>query len=205
MIAVVLALVDPAAAGDWSAPKPYAQPILNFNVAAVDGETFVQGVGGLAAGARLRHKGKAHLLSHTRGQAVGMLGIPSGSLGVDLRAGSFIGPDPRFIRYQIGPDVWFNGYGTNDSLDYWLPYSPGVDLSNVLTLKFAREFQIIGEATPGWAFVPERQQGGVGPFHELTLTAMAVLRTPVLSINAGYTRRYLTFGVYEGLILSLAI
>ncbi|HHO53481.1 MAG TPA: hypothetical protein ENK18_22070 [Deltaproteobacteria bacterium] len=205
MIVAVLTLTGLAAAGGWSAPKPYAQPILDLNVAAVNGETFMQGTAGLAAGARSRHSGKAHVLSHTRGQAVGMVGIPSGSLGVDLRAGSFIGPDPRFIRYQIGPDIWFNGYGTNESRDYWLPYSPGIDLSNELTLKFAREFQIIGEATPGWAFVPERQQGGVGPFHELTLTAMAVLRTPVLSLNVGYTRRYLTFGVYEGLILSMAI
>ena len=198
-------LISTAAAGPWSPPAPYILPLLNLNVVSVDGDTFAQGSGGLSVGALVQYRESPHWLSHTRGQAVGIVGIPSGSLGADVRGGSFFGPDMRFLRYQLGPDVWFNGYGSQGSLDYHLPYSPGVDLSNVVTFKVIPQLEIIGEATPGWAFVRSRQLGGVGPFHELTLTAQAVVRTPILNLNVGYTRRYQTFGIYEGLIFNIGL
>ena len=189
----------------WSAPKPYLLPILNFSLISVNGETSAQASGGLVGGMRLRYGLPPHWLSHTRAQVVGTYGVITGSLGADLRVGSFMGPDTRFVQYQLGPDVWYNGYGDEDANDYWLPWSMGVDARNVLTFKVIREFQIIGEATPGWAFDADRRGGGVGPFDELTLTGMVVLNTPVIRLTVGYTRQYRVFGVYEGLILSGAL
>lgn len=211
MITVVAALfgwgtvAEAAPAQGWSAPKPYLLPILNFSLVAVNGETSAQASGGLVGGMRLRYGQVPHWLSHTRGQVVGTYGVTTGSLGADARVGSFMGPDGKVFLYQLGPDVWYNGYGNEDSLDYFLPWSPGIDARNVLTLKVIREFQLVAEATPGWAFVEERRGGGVGPFDELTLTGMAVINAQVIRLTVGYTRQYRTFGVYEGLILSGAL
>lgn len=197
--------VAEAAPQGWSAPRPYILPIVNFSIVAVNGETSAQASGGLVGGMRLRYGLPPHWLSHTRAQAVGTYGVTTGSLGADARVGSFIGPDGKVFLYQLGPDVWYNGYGNPDAEDYHLPWSPGVDLRNVLTLKIIREFQLVAEATPGWAFVEERRQGGIGPFDELTLTGMAVLNTEVMRFTVGYTRQYRSFGVYQGLILSGAL
>jgi hypothetical protein len=202
----VWSTVASAAPGaSWSPPRPYVLPIVNFSLVSVNGETSAQASGGLVGGMRMRYGMPPHWLSHTRAQAVGTYGVNTGSLGADARVGSFLGPDGKVFLYQLGPDIWYNGYGTEDSLDYHLPWSPGVDLRNVLTLKIVREVRLVGEATPGWAFVESRRQGGVGPFDELTLTGMAVIDAEVVRLTVGYTRQYRTFGVYQGLILSGAL
>ena len=148
-----------------------------------------------------------HWLSHTRGRVIGSYGLLSGGLGADLRVGSFFGPDWKMLRYQLGPDIWYNGYGNVDTStqDYWLPWAPGVDISNVVTLKLLTEFHIIGEATPAFVFHPDRQSDQVEPFDELTLALAGVIRTQPIRLTVGYLRRYQAGGVYEGLILSGAI
>ena len=208
MIAIALSLlVSSATAGDsaWREPKPYVRPLLNASAVSVNGNFFAIASGGAVGGVRVRYKDKPHWLSHTRLQGLGSYGITSGSLGADVRLGSFIGPDGKVARLQMGPDVWFNGYGVIGAPDYHLPWSPGVDLSTVATLKIVKELHLVGEATPGWAFLPDRQLGGLGPFHELNLAAMAVVRTKALAVTVGYSRRYTNFGVVEGLILAAAI
>ena len=153
----------------------------------------------------MRYVGGPKLLLNTRASGVGMLGLPSGSLGGDFRVGSFIGPQGKYALLQIGPDVWFNGYGQPGAPDFHLPWSPGLNIRNVLTITPVREFQIVGEATPGWAVVAARQGDNVRPFHELTLTAMVVLRATAIRLTVGYTRQYRAFGTYDGLILSGAL
>lgn len=197
---------DAALAADWSTPQPYILPVLNLSLVAVNGRTNAQASAGLVGGMRIKDRDSPHWLSHTRGSIVGMYGIPSGALGADLRAGSFFGPDTRFVQYQLGPDFWFNGYGSpTNGNDYYMPWAPGVELRNALTFKIVRELQLVGEANPGWVFLEERQAENLGPLHELTLTAMAVIRTAPLRLTVGYTRQYRSFGVYEGLILSGAL
>ncbi|MEZ4235072.1 MAG: hypothetical protein R3F59_02695 [Myxococcota bacterium] len=192
----------PAAAGQWREPQPYLLPQLDVTLINVGGQSTAQASVGLLGGLRMRYAGKPNVLSNTRASAVGTYGLTTGSLGGDFRVGSFVGPQGRYLLYQIGPDVWFNGYGQQGALDYWMPWSPGVDLKNQLVFTPIREISLVGEVTPGWAFVAARQGGGVGPFHELTLTALAVIRASAIRLTVGYTRQYRSFGVVNGLILS---
>ena len=204
--ALSLCAISPEArAGEWKPPQPYLLPVINVSLLAVDGQTTAQAAAGLVGGLRTRYVGSPNLLSNTRASAVGMYGLGSGSLGGDFRVGEFIGPQGKFLLYQVGPDVWFNGYGDPDAVDYWLPWSPGVDLHNSLTFTPIRELSIIGEATPGWAFASERQTGGIGPFHELTLTGMVVIRASAIRLTVGYTRQYRSYGASNGIILSGAL
>jgi hypothetical protein len=206
MVAFLLTLLATASsAGEWREPKPYVRPLLNVSAVSVNGNFFAIASGGAVGGVRVRYKKPPHWLSHTRAQAVGSLGLSTMSLGGDLRLGSFFGPDGKVARLQVGPDFWYNGYGQVGALDYHLPWSPGVDLATVTTLKVVKELQIVGEVTPGWAFLPDRQLGGLGPFHELNLAAYAVVRTKVIRLTVGYSRRYTNFGMVEGLILSGAL
>ncbi len=194
-----------AADGQWRDPRPYARPVLNVSGISVNGNFFAVASGGAVGGVFVKYKDKPHWLSHTRALALGSYGLTSGSLGADGRVGSFIGPDGKVFRVQVGPDVWFNGYGDVNAVDYHLPWSPGVDLSTVTTLKIVKELHLVGEATPGWAFLPDRQQGGLGPFHELTLAASMVVRTDLVRLTLGYRRRWTNFGMFEGIILSGAL
>ncbi|MEN0067696.1 MAG: hypothetical protein AAGA48_36545 [Myxococcota bacterium] len=194
-----------ALAGPWGPVEPYAVPVVNVSFVSVEGNTFAQAEGGVMGGVTARYLKGPRWRSDSRLRVVGIAGLPSFSLGGDLRLGSFVGPDPKWVRWQVGPDLWVNGYGGPESPDYNLPWSPGLDLKNVLTLKFGRPLNLVFEATPGWALVQARQQGGVGPFHELALSALLVLRTPGYSLIVGYTRRYQTFGVFEGLIFQAGI
>ena len=194
-----------ALAAPWSPTEPYAHPVVNVLFVSVEGNTFAQAEAGVIAGIVKRDLRAPRWRSDSRVRLAGIAGLPSFSVGGDLRVGSFIGPDSRYLRWQLGPDLWVNGYGGPASPDYDLPWSPGVELSNVLTVKLGRPVNLLFEATPGWALVSSRQQGGVGPFHELALTALAELRGPSFGLTVGYTRRYQAFGVFEGLIFNAGI
>lgn len=194
-------LLSVAEANDWER-VPYVMPILNVRAVTVGGVTTAQAVGGAEAGLVQRYADKPHWMSHTRGAATGIYSFTANSIGADVRVGSFFGPDGRWVRWQVGPDVWFNGYGVPGALDYHLPWSPGVDLRNAVTLKVVRGFALLGEATPGWAFVPERALGGLGPFHELTLLGAVRLQTDVLTVTVGYQRAWNAVGTIDGFIIS---
>lgn len=194
-----------ALAAPWRPAEPYAVPVVNVRFVSVEGNTFAQAEAGVAAGVLKRDTRSPYWRSDTRVRVAAIAGLPSFSLGGDLRVGSFVGPDTRYLRWQVGPDVWVNGYGGPSSPDYDLPWSPGLDVSNVLTIKLGRPLNVVLEATPGWALVTARQQGGVGPLHELTLTALAVIRGPGMGLTVGYTRRYQAFGVFEGIVFNAGI
>ena len=206
MIAMLAGL---AHAGEWKDPKPYIAPIINLSAISVNGDWYAVAAAGATGGVRIRYTDPPHWLSNTRAVVVGMYGIPSGSLGAELRGGSFIGPDWKYLQWQVGPDVFYNGYGSPEAVDYWLAWAPGLDLHNVVTLKIAPEFQIVGEATPGWVFREERKQGpgveSVAPFDQLTLAAMVVIRAPFARLTVGYSRQYSSVGTIEGIILSGAL
>lgn len=192
----------PAWAGTWQGPEPFAQPVLEVNLVSVGGVASAQASAGLLGGLRLRYSENPHWLSTTRGALVGTYGLNTGSLGGDVRIGSFIGPDGKYVTFQLGPDFWFNGYGNDQSVDYFEPWSPGVDLRTVLTIEPVEELGFVVEATPGWAFLPTRQGGDLGPVHELTLTGLVVLRTPVIAFTIGYSRHWGVFGARDAIVLS---
>ncbi len=189
----------------WGKPKPYVRPILTGGVISVNGDTHALATGGAVAGVTVRDRDDPHWLSHTRTQVTGTYGITSGSLGADVRVGSFIGPDTKLIQYQVGPDLYYNGYGTTTAPDYFLAWSPGLDLRNTVLLKLSKPFKLYGELTPGWVFTPARQSDIVTPFHELRMLAAAVLVTPAVRLTVGVQRTYSVAGVIDSLVLSGAL
>jgi hypothetical protein len=203
VIAALLAVT--AAAGEWRDPKPYVFPVLNVSVVSVNGASSAQAAVGAQVGVRVRYSDAPHWLSHTRTSVVGFYGLNTGSLGADLRVGSFLGPDGKLVQYQVGPDLWAQGYGRPDARDYWLPWTPGLDLRNLVTFKVARELHLVGEATPGFVFDGRRVAEEVAPFHQLNLAAMAVIRMNVLRLTVGVSRQYTAAGTIDGLILSGAL
>jgi len=202
---LLLALLGTAEAANWGKTKPYVRPVLTGGVISVNGRTHAQATGGVVAGATVRDRADPHWFSHTRGLATGTYGLTTGNLGAQVRAGSFIGPDGKIFRYQIGPDVFFDGYGQPGAEDLHLPWSPGVDIVNSLLVKLSKPLVLRGDLTPGWVFVPERQAKSVKPFHQLTASAVAVLRTDALRLTVGWQRSYNRAGVVDALILSGAI
>lgn len=203
MIALSLAAV--AAAGEWRDPKPYVYPVVNISLVSVNGTASAQAAAGAQVGVRVRYSDPPHWLSHTRTSVVGYYGLNSGSLGADLRLGSFIGPDGKVLQYLVGPDVWVQGYGTTGARDYYLPWTPGLDLRNLVTLKLVPELHLVGEVTPGWVFDEARRSDAVPPFHQLNLAAMAVIRANFLRLTVGVSRQYTAAGTIDGLILSGAL
>lgn len=198
-----LAGLVPAQASGWEGPEPFLLPLVEVTFVAVDGATSAQASAGLVGGMRLRAVESPHWLSTTRGAIVGAYGLNTGSLGADLRVGSFIGPDLKYVTVQAGPDFWFNGFGDVDSEDYFEPWSPGVDLYASVTVEPVPELGFVVEVTPGWAFLPSRQGAfDDAPLHELTLAGLVVLRTPVARFTAGYQRHYAVYGVRDAIVLS---
>lgn len=205
MLALLLSLA--AFAGDWSEPRPYAVPRLSANYIQVNGVGAAQLVGGGEVGVILRDRDIPHWLSLSRFSAVGLYGLGTNSLGGDLRVGSFIGPDGRFARFLTGPDVWYNGYGTPEALDYHLPWSPGVDLRNTVLLKLSEPFKIAGQVTPGWVFSSKRQTAieDLVVIHELTASAVAMLQTEGFSFTLGVQRSWNAAGVTNSVILGAGL
>jgi hypothetical protein len=202
---LLLALLGTAEASNWGKARPYVRPVLSGGVISINGRTHAQATGGAVAGVTIRDRADPHWFSHTRGLATGTYGITSGSLGAQARVGSFIGPDGKLFRYQIGPDIFFDGYGQRGAEDFYLPWSPGVDIMNSLLVKLSKPLVLQGTLVPGWVFVPERQAQSVKPFHQLTASAVAVLRTDALRLTVGWQRSYNRAGVVDALILSGAI
>jgi hypothetical protein len=201
----VLWCLSSALAGEWSDPKPYVYPVINVSLVSVNGNASAQAAAGAQIGMRMRYNETPHWLSHTRTSIVGFYGLNSGSLGADLRLGSFIGPDGKLLQYQVGPDLWAQGFGSPDARDYYLPWTPGLDLRNLVTLKVAREFHLVGEVSPGWVFDERRRSTAVPPFHQLQLAAMAVIRADFLRLTVGVSRQYTAAGTIDGIILSGAL
>jgi hypothetical protein len=200
VIPIVLAAT--ASAGEWRDPRPFIAPILNVSIVSSGGASAAQASAGLVGGVNVRYNRAPHWVSTTRAQGVGFYGINTGSIGADLRVGSFIGPDFKLLKFQAGPDIFYNGYGQRGAIDWFLPWTAGVDLRTVTTLKIAKPVRLIGEATPGWVFNPKRVAEEVAPAHELTLSAILAIDAGQFRINVGYARQYRSIGTIDGLILS---
>jgi len=192
-------------AGDWGPPKPYVRPILSVGYVSVNGNGYGIATGGAAGGVRMRKRGDTPLLSHTRAQLTGSYGLNSGSIGADARVGSFIGPDTKLIQYQVGPDVYYNGYGDTTSPDFYLAWAPGLDIVNTLLVKLSKPVQLYGELTPGWVFNADRRSGIVSPFDELLLLGAVLVRTKVINVTVGVQRRYSAAGQIDSIVLGAAI
>ncbi len=202
---IAAALAQQPVAPDPWLDRPYILPRLNARVVSVDDLTVVQAVVGLEGGFVRRWTADPHWVSQTRAIGLGIYGLNTESVGGDLRLGSFVGPDLKPVRLSIGPDFWFNGYGSAESLDYWLPWSPGVDVPVAAYWKLAPSVLLDTSVIPGWAFDPDRQIGSVGPFHELTLVGALHVELDGPSFVVGYQRSYNGAGVIDGLILSFSL
>ncbi|MEZ4317036.1 MAG: hypothetical protein R3F61_06020 [Myxococcota bacterium] len=196
--------------------KWYGRPRGNLRAVSVNGVTSAQAVLGAEGGIRYDHapilgrgkklrRGPSDLVGRTRLQGDVLYGITSSSFGYDVRLGSFIGPTSRYVTYQVGPDLWGNGYGTDTSLDYHLPFSLGIDLSNTVIFHIDRSVSAQVGVTPGWAFDRDRQTGGIGPFHELSGFATVTIQAGTFGFVVGYQRVYNAAGVTDGLILSVGL
>lgn len=208
-IAAALAASPNAASEDaarsvWR-DRPYIRPHLNLGYVSVNGTGFAQATGGLEGGVIRRYRKKPHYVWTTRASALGLLGLTDWSYGADLRGGSFIGPDYQIVRLSAGPDLWYNGFGTPRSFGYHLPYSLGVDVPVTALFKLSKPLSITTRAVPGWAFDEDRQGGGVGPFHELTLLGALNIRLEGARFTVGYQRSWNVAGVTEGLVLSAGL
>lgn len=184
--------------------KFYAQPRGNVRAIAVNGRTGAQALVGLEGGLRYVHlaDGRPDVAGRTRAQADGLYGLTANSFGYGLRLGSFIGPTSKIVTWQAGPDLWANQYGRVGALDYHLPFSVGLDLSNVLTFHVDPRVNATIGLTPGWAFDKDRQGGGLGPFHELSAFVAVAVSAGGFSFVVGYAREYNAAGTTDGLILS---
>lgn len=197
----MITFIAAAHAGTWTKPEPYLAPSLNLSLVWVDGDTSARAAVGALGGARVRTTGRAHWLSDTRASALGQYGLDTGSLGADLRLGSFVGPETRALRWQVGPELWANGYGDADAEDGYLPWSPGLAVRNALTVEAGDFVAFLVEASPGWAFTAARRTGGVGPFDELDLSAAIDLHTRYVALRVGYTRAWRSFGTQDAIVL----
>lgn len=186
---------------EWTEPTPYLTPTLNVALVWVNGDTSARTAVGLVGGTRSRYTRSPHWLSDTRFSLLGQYGIDTGSLGADVRVGSYFGPDTRGITWQFGPEVWANGFGDPQSPDGYLPWSPGVAVHNGLVVEAGDYVALLLEASPGWAFAGSRRAAPVGPFDELDLSAAVDLHTRYVELRIGYTRSYRWFGHQDALVL----
>lgn len=200
MLTLLLGLTTADAAG-WRAPNWYADPILSAGFVSVNGNAFAQATGGLEGGFRRRYRGPQRYLHHTRARGVATYGITSGSLGADMRIGSFVGPIWKRVVLQHGPDLWYSGYGQPGARDYQLAWSPGLDLYNGVRIKAAKGLFLNGWAVPGWAFNKDRRGGGVWIFDEVSLGAAVTARVNQFTVNVGYGHRWNAAGEQGFLIL----
>lgn len=215
---MLTALLATAFAQTPPAPKPwvsepYARPRFNARAISVNGRSAAQAIVGGEIGLRYDHaqlserdgqtvRLRPDLVGRTRLQADVLYGLTSGSTGYGLRLGSFLGPTAKMVTFQLGPDLWANGYGNPESLDYHLPFSLGVDVMALALFQIDPSVTAQVGIIPGWAFAGPRQVGGVGPFHELTAFGLVSLDIGGMRVNVGYQRTYNAAGVFDGLILS---
>ena len=194
----------------------YGRPRGNVRAVSVNGVSAAQAILGAEGGLRTTHspilgrgktarRGPPDLLGRSRLQGDVLYGLTTNSIGYDIRLGSFIGPTSKYITYQIGPDLWGNAYGSEQSLDYWLPFSLGVSVPSTVIFHVDRSVDATIGLSPGWAFDKDRQGGGFGPFHELSGYATISVRTGNFSFVVGYQRFYNAAGVTDGLILSAGL
>lgn len=203
---LALALSSPASAAPakegWLT-TPYARPILSGGGVLVRGQTVVQTQAGGEVGVRYRYrKPRPHWLGRTRARAVGVYAT-TGSLGADVRLGSFMGPDWKIVSLSHGPDFWFDVYGREGAVDYHLPPTVGVDLLNQLTIRIVPgQLSWITSLAPGWVSNVNRRAPGLGPFHTLTARTVLALRTEFATVQTGVQVQWTSAGPVSSLILA---
>lgn len=192
-----------AFAGTWQSQPTYVQPHLGLGGVWVNGVTHVQASLGADVGQRWRFDEAPYWLDHARASATGLYGVTSGSLGADFRVGNFIGPDGKVATLQVGPDLWFNGYGDVGSEDYLLPWAPGLDLRTMVVGKLAKGVRLIGEGTPGWAFDARRQSDPRiwGLFDQASILGALALSFDDLRVTVGWSRVWDSSGTRDMLVL----
>lgn len=206
MVGLVLAMLGSAAAGEWSEPRPYVIPHLSVGYVSVNGQGTAQGIGGADVGVRVRQKDKPHLLSDSRVRALGMYGLSSGAVGADLRLGSFIGPDGKLVRLMTGPDFFYSGYGERGATnDYYLAWSPGLDIRNTALFKIHESFRIGLHVIPGWAFDAERHSDDIPVFNHVNLGAVAMINAGPIGLTVGVERQINSAGTQDYIVLGAGI
>jgi hypothetical protein len=180
--------------------EPYWRPVLGFS-------TFASSAG-VSTGARLGatggvHYWKAPLLGRTR--VLGAYTTGSSLSGLDLRLGSFMGPQWKLAGVEAGVDVFWDRYTAAGA--EVMPASAGVDLP--LAVQVGPEsFYGMAGVTPAILFAPERRvdwssTDAFGFGHEFGWQLGVGARLGRVGANLLYSRRIVASGVYSGWGVSL--
>lgn len=204
---ILLLAATALGAEGWGKPRPFIQPILGGGVVTVGNTTVGQVTGGVAGGFNIAYRTESvKFVDTTRAYVTGTYGIGSGSLGADVGVGSFFGPDFKVLRLQAGPEVFFNGYGDPNAIDYHLAWSPGLALVGLGTLTVVpKVLTVHGDVAPGWVFNSARQSGAVSPFSEMTAGASVSLNAGPVGIRPGLRRYWNAAGEYTVYSLGFGI
>lgn len=186
---------------DWTE----IQPTVNVNTLLQQGGgTTLQTVVGLDGVAGFRYSESPNWFSETRIGGDFLLGVNNGSVGYDFSGSSVIGPDSDILRFTWGPELWFNGYGTVTSTrGYYLPASLGLSLPTALTVKAGDANLTLG-GSPGWAFMPLRQNAAIAVVDELVLSALLGVKAGDIDLGAGYARTLNVAGAFNGIIAAVS-
>lgn len=197
MLAILL-----SAALAWGATTEF-QPHLHLSAVRVNGQSWSQ----LAAGATLGTRGRfdtAPWVWSARTKAMGIYGIESGSLGMDVRSGAFAGAALKGFLSQHGPDLFVTAYGRRGSADYYLPPAVGLALHNGAQVKVSKGAHLIGWFDPAWLLNASRN-AHLGPFHELTLGSAVQIHSKALRATLGYQWAWNAAGRQDSLVLSAGL
>ncbi len=183
--------------------EPYFRPVFGIS-SFVGSEGSYTGVRlGATAGV---HYWKDPLLGRTRALVAWTTG--SGGLsGLDLRLGSFMGPQKKYWGADAGLDLFWDRYGV-DSADL-LPASAGIDIPFNLHLGPEKLYGL-GGITPAVLFNPDRRVDwsrtdvfGFG--HEFAWQLGFGARLGRFGVHAVYSRRVVASGVRSGVGLSVSL
>lgn len=183
----------------WQA-RWYALP--NANVTTLGGRS------GLVYQARVsgevgriwRQVDKPHWLIQTRLLATGLYGLNSGSVGGGLQLGAFAGPDGKWVRLAVGPDLWLDGYGGPNATDLFLPVSLGASLPVTVIGKITDPVQAIVNVTPGWPLRGDRWSDELVGMGQLSVMAGAMI--PKWGLVLGWSWAWNGAGHYAGPVIS---
>ena len=183
----------------WQA-KWYFQPNANVGTLVGDSGLVYQARGSAEVGRLWRKVDKPHWLIQTRLLATGLYGLNSGSLGGGLQLGAFGGPDGKWVRVAIGPDLWVDGYGGPGATDLFLPVAFGASLPLTVLGKITEPVQAITSVTPGWPFRADRWSDELVGMGQLGVMVGATI--PKWGLVLGWAWSWNGAGRYAGPVIS---
>ena len=188
---------------DW---EPYARPIAGASVYTSGGQTRTSVTLGAEAGLRYWQTHHPPPRWAGRSRLQGATGLSSDVRNLDVRLGSFIGPQWELFGVEAGPDLFFNqatwqGQGLEPSL--------GVEVPVIGALR-PDPFTLYAGFAPAWLTNPDRRvdwsEVAVPGFgHEFAYLAGVGLDLGAFGLSLSYSYRIVATGAQQGLGVGLRI